>query len=121
MYAYQKARSQINERHKEFWLERLETDDGNVIRFCQLNWRGDILPISLQTPGYDAFATMNFSDAIGRIGVLFNVPNASVPSGGSMAGFTGRCGHDMTKPFSLCGFIVMTIRAKTNHLGMINH
>ncbi len=77
-------RSQINERHKEFWLERLETDDGNVIRFCQLNWRADILPISLQTPGYDAFAAMNFSDAIGRIGVFFNVPNASIPSGGSL-------------------------------------
>ncbi len=79
-------RSQINARHKDFWLERLNTagQRGNVIRFCQLNWRGDILPITLEIPGWNAFAAMSFSDSIARMGILFNVPNAAVPSGGSL-------------------------------------
>lgn len=73
-------RSQINDRHKAVWLERLSiADPQNVIRFCQLDWRNDVLPLAFDIPGWDAFLAMGFVDAMQRVGVFFNVPTASIP------------------------------------------
>jgi hypothetical protein len=77
-------RTYVNESHETFWLQKLERDDGNVIRFCQMDWRPTIPALSLETPGLAAFNALNFRDVIARIAVFFNVRNADTPSGGPL-------------------------------------
>ena len=71
-------RSRINAQHKTHWLAQL---NGNTVNFCRMTWRTTFPPVTLATPGFTPFTTMNFTDAVARIGVFFNVAAGSVPSG----------------------------------------
>ncbi|MBK8314114.1 MAG: hypothetical protein IPL01_08855 [Acidobacteria bacterium] len=72
------TRMKVDLLHKTFWIDLL---NGNVIRFCLLNWRTSIPKLPVATPGLTAFESLNFRDSVNKIRDFFNVAAGSTPAG----------------------------------------